>query len=115
MDINFKVEVHCERAPWAITNPKYSDSRYRIYVNENLILERTWVWANNMFINESIVIDGEIGESYKVILQPVLALHTQATFKLRNLQVIDHVHDVDVVGDTVINFKSNKYILTGTE
>ena len=57
--LNITVEVHCLRPSWAEKNPKnkFSDSKYRIFINNNLITERSWNWNNNIFLIENMWIN----------------------------------------------------------
>jgi hypothetical protein len=48
-------QVHCY---YSGANP-----RYRIYVDEDLITERTFVWnSDNQYIEEHVIIDAPIGQ-----------------------------------------------------
>lgn len=63
-----------------------SDTRYRLYVNNELFTERTWIWpAQEYFLQEVISIEAPPG-LYEIkydLLQP-----TQSQLKIKNVQVI---------------------------
>ena len=52
-DINISVEIH----PIAPNRIKRDQPKYRIYVNEELIVERTWIWNKLAYIQENLLVD----------------------------------------------------------
>jgi len=55
-----QLEVECEIKPWILvdqTNEFLSHPEYRIYANNELITERTWIWKNNHFLDEMFWIE----------------------------------------------------------
>ena len=45
--------------------------KYRIYVNDDLIVERDWIWDNNIYIEEDIWVDCELEQDCVVRLEPI--------------------------------------------
>jgi hypothetical protein len=105
------VEVHCTAAPWAIQNPnpKYNDIKYRIYVNDELIIERNWIWGNTTFLKENIAVFIDYTTSLTLKLEPVLFSPTQAVVTLKNLHLANKGVTIDSIEDTSICFKVYKY------
>lgn len=52
-DINISVEIH----PIAPNRIKRDQPKYRIYINDELIVERTWIWNKLAYIEEKILVD----------------------------------------------------------
>ncbi len=70
------------------------DSRYRIYVNNDLIVERNWVWDNNIFLRENIYINSAVSE-HTLKLEPVVFHENQIKFLIKNLKVNDKLLIID--------------------
>jgi hypothetical protein len=81
---NITVEVHCQQPPWAIHlwGDRYRDSRYRIYVNNDLITERTWIWDNSILIQENLWINVNQTATHLLKLESVTNIPEQAKFSL---------------------------------
>ena len=47
------VEVHCIQPSWV----QLENSRYRIYLDDELMTERDWVWDQSIYINEHLLAD----------------------------------------------------------
>ena len=48
-----KVEVHCLQPRWA----DVEKCSYRLYLNDELMTERTWVWDINTWIEEQMLVE----------------------------------------------------------
>ena len=55
-EVRLKVQIHCLQPNWV----EHENSRYRLYVNDDLITERTWIW-HDFYIDESIQIEAPPG------------------------------------------------------
>lgn len=84
---------------------KFNLSRYRIYVNNDLITERDWNWDNNTFLNENIWVTNDSNETYIVSLIPLVYIPQQAVFKLNNLRVFTDTVEIKKINDLSISFK----------
>lgn len=86
---NYKVnvEVHGSRPSWVFeeSNKQYQNSGYRIYLNQELMVERSWIWDNNTFIKEELIVDVIPGTICNLRLEPVVKNVAQAKFSLKNL------------------------------
>ena len=72
-----EVEVHCNGAP-SVFPPCY-----RLYVDHDLLTERTFIWPEHMYIDEQIVVDLHDG-IHEVTVHPCTAY---GEFILRNIRV----------------------------
>jgi hypothetical protein len=53
--IRLALDVHCDAA--------HTDPVYRVYVNQDLYTERTWIWPSyNVFIREHLVAELDQGQ-----------------------------------------------------
>ena len=106
LEVNLIFEVHCRRPPWGIINSdaKFNDSRYRIYIDNNLITERSWVWDNNIFLCENMWIHGENNKKYTVKLEPVVCIPEQAKFRINNLKILNSNADINMIDEQQVNF-----------
>lgn len=104
--INLSVEVHCIRPPWGQYNTVgiFNDSRYRIYISNDLITERSWVWNNNTFLLENIWILPNSKNEHVLKLEPVVTIPEQAKFFLERLIFKDINADIHKINDLQINF-----------
>jgi len=62
------LEVHCLGPNWIQTER----NRYRLYINNEMLAERDWVWPTHQYINENMWVDitPEILNTIK--LEPIL-------------------------------------------
>lgn len=65
-----------------------NDSKYRIYVDTDLIVERNWVWNNDIFLRENIFFNSTLSE-HTVRLEPVVFIAKQIKFTIKNIMVND--------------------------
>jgi len=87
----------------------YMEPKYRIYINDNLITERSWTWENDILLNENIWIYGKHDTDYILQLESIVFVPEQAVFKFSNFRVLNHGLTLNSIEDTVINFKTHKY------
>lgn len=52
-ETQLSVEVHCLQPQWVV-NEK---SKYRIYVNDELLTERDWIWPQDVYIKENMLVE----------------------------------------------------------
>jgi hypothetical protein len=105
LEVNLIFEVHCQRPPWGIINPisKFSDSRYRVYVDDDLITERSWIW-DNIFLKESVWIKSINRCNHILKIEPVVCIPEQAVFTLDNFQVANVPATSTKINDLQVNF-----------
>jgi hypothetical protein len=61
---------------------KGNNPRYRIYVNNELFTERTYIWTGNKYVKENLQVEAPAGE-YTISIEKV----DPAKFRLRNTTV----------------------------
>ena len=98
--VNLTVEVHCLIPSWV----NYENNKYRIYVNDDLLTERTWIWELNTLINENIWVIISATSTNTVRLEQILQDKSVAQFALRNLQVVNAPFTSEQINDLTISF-----------
>lgn len=53
METYIDVEVHCLQPRWVADE----NSKYRIYFDDELLTERDWIWAQDIYIQENMIVD----------------------------------------------------------
>jgi hypothetical protein len=77
-------EVHCLQPRWI----EHEKARYRIYVNDDLITERTWIWDMDTVIEESMQVKVTPNLTHNIRLEHVKFNRGDlAQFGLRNFHV----------------------------
>jgi hypothetical protein len=83
-EVSLRVQVHCLQPNWI----RHENSRYRLYVNDDLITERTWIWDMNTYIEESLLVDVSEQISHIIRLETILDNpHSLTQFGLQNFYV----------------------------
>ena len=91
-DVNLNLDVICTRPNWVFVNfykdfEVFQNPIYRLYVNSDLITERTWIYDNSIkSIHENVWIRLPEGPTHSVRLEPVMKMPSQAKFLLFNPQ-----------------------------
>ena len=75
-NVKFSFDLLCN---WQDTPPAY-----RVYVNDELFTERTYIWGVDQYINENLSIDAPPGQ-YSVQIENLG--NPEYIFKIRNLSV----------------------------
>lgn len=101
------VEVHCIRPAWAEQHweEKYRDSRYRLYIDNELITERTWIWNNSTLLQENLWISVDNTSTHTLKLESVTYIPEQADFSLESLTSVDNNLTTISTTPTEISFK----------
>ena len=83
------VQVHALQPRWIdLEQPKY-----RIYVNDDLMTERTWIWDQQTYIEETLWAELASGISHTVKLEIIKSNPFDlAQFGLQNLTVNEEPH-----------------------
>ena len=83
-EVSLRVQIHCLQPNWV----EHENSRYRLYVNDDLITERTWIWPMNIYIAEEFLVEVPESESHIVRLETILDNPRSLTqFGLQNFYV----------------------------
>jgi len=103
--INLTVEVHFEKPTVFL---QY-DTIYRIYVNEELLVERSWIWDSQTFLKENICINVNSDTVYTIFLDSILSITNSPIklpgFELQNLQCINEKINIVNSDPTSITFR----------
>jgi hypothetical protein len=81
-------DVHCD---WEGLAPVY-----RVYVNDELFTERTWIW-NDVYLEELIQINAEPGKYH---IRHELVPPNLATLRVENMRV--ELGDANIKGDNLL-------------
>jgi hypothetical protein len=84
IETNIAVQVHALQPRWI----EHEQPKYRLYVNDDLITERTWIWDMQTFIEENICVCIEYDSVYTVRIEIIKSnpMHL-AQFGLKNLKI----------------------------
>lgn len=107
IEVNIKADIHCSKPIWATLgafHKKFSDSKYRVYVNDNLITERDWIWDNNILLQENLWIHCEPNQDYTFKIIPVVYISEQASFNLDNFKITNVDANINIIDDLQVNF-----------
>jgi len=77
VNVLVEVDVYC--------HPLEGDPVYRLYINDELFVERTWIW-DDIYLEESIPISAPPGDyliKYQVIPE------NSAILKIKNLRIVE--------------------------
>lgn len=94
--INLTVEVHC-------IDP-IEQNNYRLYINDDLLTERTWIWDSKTLINENIWIDVPNNSTNIARIEIISQGTATAQFSLRNLQIVNQTFNVEQINEHTISF-----------
>lgn len=84
METRISIEVHPLQPSWI----REETPVYRLYVNDELITERTWIWNNKTFIEENLLVDIPRGSSNSIKLELIKKYQIHiAQFGLQNLKI----------------------------
>ena len=70
-------EVHC-------THDTGHQPIYRVFVAGELFAERTWIWGDEVYLDESLPIDAPPGQH---LIECILLNPEKATLKIKNMRV----------------------------
>jgi hypothetical protein len=106
MVISITVEVHALQPAWIdVETPKY-----RLYVNDDLITERTWIWNMQTYIEEYIRVDVMSGISNTIRVELIKSKPMDLSqISLQNLKINGHLKSDSSKHRTELSFISYKY------
>jgi len=104
--IKIEVEVQCTRPTWALENQhSIRHPFYRIYLAENLLTERSWLYGNDHIIDEELYANLKLNEPYVIRIEPVLKIPGQARFIISNFRTPEKNHEIITSDDLSVTFK----------
>ena len=84
------VEVHCLQPRWV----EQENSKYRLYIDDELLTERNWIWNQSTYIVEHMVVDLEQNSSHTIKVEVIKTNPSYLTqLGLNNLIVNEHAQD----------------------
>ena len=84
MVVDISVEVHCLQPRWI----QSENSKYRIYIDDELMTERDWLWDQNTFIQEQMIAEISPNLNHTVRVEVIKSKREHITqLGLRNLIV----------------------------
>ncbi len=103
--VKLSVEIHCNQPNWAKVQPESFCPCYRLYLNNELIAERSWKYGDSYFINEEIYANLTVEETNKLILEPLIKIPGLADFYLTNFSSFEREHVILSNDDLHVSFK----------
>jgi hypothetical protein len=83
-EVNITVQICCLKPSWV----SYEKNKYRLYINDEMLVERSWIWNINTVINEDIWVDLTPTTINSVRIESILdPVESTAKFSLMNLKV----------------------------
>lgn len=105
---NLTIDVHCQRPTWVFedVNSQYKNPRYRLYVDDTLLVERIWVWSDAQFIREALVVDLVGGVEHTLTIEPILINPTQAKFNALELKDNSGLKPANYISEIELTFNT---------
>ena len=87
--VNLKVQVHCLRPSWV----NFENNKYRLYVDNDMITERSWIWNTKTLLDENIWVKLELDTEHSIKIVPVLdPINSFVKFTLKNLRINNNLY-----------------------
>ena len=99
--VNLTVDVHCIRSCLDILN-RADQTLYRLYINNDLLTERTWIWRNSICIKENIWVYTKT--TNLLTIQPIIVSREQVMFTLNNFIVVNQPCTFEQINEHTISF-----------
>lgn len=78
------VEVHCLQPRWVADE----QSKYRLYFDDELLTERDWIWSQDIYIQENMIVDVSPGLLHTIRIEVIKSNPAYLTqLALRNFNV----------------------------
>ena len=88
-EVNIKVQVHCLKPSWV----DFENNKYRLYVDNDIITERSWIWNTKTLLDENIWVELELDTEHSIKLVPILdPIDSSAKFTLKNLRINNNLY-----------------------
>jgi len=98
---NIKVDVHCLGPRWVTIE----SNKYRLYVNDDMVTERNWIWEISHYIREDIWVELEHGVENIIKIEPILnPSNSTAQFVLKGLTINNSITPDDNINRTQLSF-----------
>lgn len=84
--VNIKVQIQCLQPNWVATEKNI----YRLYINNDMLTERSWIWDTNTIITENIWVNIDLNTVNSLRFEPILnPIRSTAKFRLQDLRIND--------------------------
>ena len=103
--VKLSVEIHCSQPNWAKLQPEISFPSYRLYLNSDLITERSWKHGDSYFITEEIYANLETEKIIELKLEPLIKIPGLANFYMSNFSSFEKEHVILSSDDLHVSFK----------
>jgi hypothetical protein len=98
-------EVHCTQPSWVLVDLRFPRPKYRLYLCDELLSERTWTYGNDHIVDEEIYANLELRKEYIIRIEPVVKPPVQAKFIISNFRTPDQEHAIVTSDDLSVTFK----------
>ena len=101
-EVNLKVQVHCLRPSWV----DFENNKYRLYVDNDMITERSWIWNTKTLLDENIWVKLELDTEHSIKIVPVLdPINSFVKFTLKNLRINNNLYYTENEEQLELSFK----------
>lgn len=102
------LDVLCSQAAWAtVQGSNLKSPVYRLYIDEELLIERTWVYGQDDLITEELHLNIELNQFCKIYVELLMQDPDQARFLIRNLRCSTHTVNVRAQTEHSFTFTVN--------
>lgn len=109
-ELNILVDIRCARPNWVyaehLKDQGFDQSSYRLYINNDLLTERSWAWSDEYTVVENICIVNR-KDLYTLRIVPIIKARAQARFSMHNFRVANTTVDIKDLGTSSITFKTS--------
>ena len=98
---NITVDVHFRQ----LHSEGSQDICYRIYINDDLITERTWIWDNKTYLREDLWANLNPKDLHFIRLEPLIQIPEQVKFGLLDFNAVNLPVKVLAIKPHKITFK----------
>jgi len=100
--VNLKVQVYCLKPKWV----NFEKNKYRLYVNEDMLTERSWIWDIKTFIDENIWVELEANKLHRIKIVPILdPMNSFAKFAIKNLRINGNLYQSEDQEQLELSFR----------
>jgi hypothetical protein len=104
MESQLSLDIYVNIPSWVgqLSESQQGELRYRVYIDDELITERTWIWGDSVYLKEIIWVDIEPGQ-HCLKIEPILPNPAQARFSIDNFRTNGIIESIKK--DLEISFK----------
>ena len=100
--VNLKVQVHCLKPSWV----EGENNAYRLYLNNDLLTERSWVWNIKTFIDETVWVELNSETDHLIKIVPILyPVNSLAKFAIANLRINEDSYSNGIQEQLELSFR----------